>query len=112
MSTYRALWRRRASKQGDRSDLDRLQVDGGVLAVARVLLDVEAQPQPFAQAAHAGLFDGAVVHEHILAAAILLDEAETLGAVEPLHRAGGHPLIPIAAPARRSRIIHDDRAFV
>src|SRR3974390_2136822 len=42
------------------------------------------------QRRQAGTFDGADVHEHILAAVIRLDEAVALGGVEPLHCSLAH----------------------
>src|SRR5215212_5672841 len=44
----------------------------------------------FVEAVQARTLDRADMHEHILAAVTRLDESETLGGVEPLHRTSSH----------------------
>ncbi len=62
-----------------------LKVAGRNLAAA--IDQVEFEFLPFGQTFKAGAFDRADVHKHILAAAFLLNEAETLVRVEELHHA-------------------------
>src|ERR1700681_4994939 len=61
----------------------------------------------FIERAHAGALDGADVHEHVVAAVVGLNEAKTLGRVEPLNCSGRHLTSPRCAyaltPARPSR---------
>ena len=45
----------------------------------------------------AGALNSADVDEHVLPAAVRLDEPETLGAVEPFDRASSHRLCPSCA---------------
>src|SRR5439155_13898777 len=52
--------------------------------------DLELDRLALVQGPVAGGLDGRVVHEHVRAAAIGLDESETLFSVEPLHGAGRH----------------------
>ena len=65
-----------------------LEVDGGVLAA--VLLDLIGDLLAFVQAVQASPLDGADMDEHVLAAAVRLNEAKTLGGVEPLDRTCRH----------------------
>jgi len=65
------------------------------------MLDLEASANQLRAGRASGFFDGAMMHLTSLPPPYLLDEAEPPGAVEPLPLAGGHPLQPIAAPARR-----------
>ncbi len=62
-----------------------LKVAGRNLAAA--INQVEFEFLPFGQTFKAGAFDRADVHKHILAAAFLLNEAETLVRVEELYHA-------------------------
>ena len=62
----------------------------GGFGAALIRLNVERDLVAFVQAAHAGRFDGADVHEHILAAAFRRDEAEALGGVEELDSTDSH----------------------
>src|SRR5579871_2099954 len=84
---------RRRPLRIDRSD--RLQVGRGGLAAAAVGLDVESQLLPLGQAAHAGALDGGDVNEHIRAALVLHDEAETLLGVEKLDGTLSHDGPPL-----------------
>ena len=68
---------------------DDLQILRGNLAAA--IDQIVGQFLPFAEAREPGAFDRADVHEHVLAAALLLDEAETLLAIEELDRAFAGP---------------------
>jgi hypothetical protein len=52
--------------------------------------NVEQNLLSFVEAVHPGTFDGADVHEDILAAVIRLDKAEAFLAVEPLYRTLRH----------------------
>src|SRR5919112_467011 len=67
-----------------------LEVDRGGLAVALIGLELEGDLLALAQAADARALDGADMDEHVLAAAVRLDEAVALGLVEPLHRSRLH----------------------
>jgi hypothetical protein len=67
-----------------------LKLLSGHLARPAVTGDLEAELLAFLQIAHTGPLDGGDVNEHILAAIIRLNEAETLGGIEPFHCAGGH----------------------
>ncbi|CAD5250439.1 hypothetical protein BOS5A_10377 [Bosea sp. EC-HK365B] len=70
------------------------QVVGRHLARTLVLDELVRDLLAVTQIAQAGALDGADVDEHVLAAIIRLDEAETLGAVEPFHCTVGHSHIP------------------
>src|SRR5262245_12039066 len=59
-----------------------LKVRGGELAA--LAHDLVADLLPLAQAAHAGTLDGRNMHEHVFAAVIRLNEAETLLGIEKL----------------------------
>jgi hypothetical protein len=63
---------------------NRLQIGRGGLAAAPVGFDVESQLLPLIEVRHAGALDGGDVNEHIRAARVLHDEAETLLGVEKL----------------------------
>src|ERR1700754_1819354 len=65
-----------------------LEIDGGVLAA--VLLDLIGDLLAFVQAVQASPLDGADMDEHVLAAAVRLNEAKTLGGIKPLDRACRH----------------------
>src|SRR5690606_12129743 len=54
------------------------------------LLDLVADALAFLQAAESLRIDRRIVHEHVGAAVLGRDEAETLGVVEPLHGAVLH----------------------
>src|SRR4051812_16974592 len=83
--------RRTANPPPDRPvSLGRLQLAGRHLAAALVALELEADLLAFRQRAEARTFDGGDVDEHVLAAAIRLDEAKALGGVEPLHGSNRH----------------------
>src|SRR4051794_10481612 len=101
--TRRHRWRRAWSSQVDPQPgpagwpvlgrprgSDQLQVAGRDLALARVVLEVEADLPALIELADAGLLERADMHEHIGAAGVGLDEAEALGRVEPLNGAGSH----------------------
>src|SRR5690606_27332943 len=67
-----------------------LQLTSRFLARATVALDFVGNLLVFVQAAQAGLLDSRDVDEDVLAAVIRLDEAVTLGGVEPFYSAGSH----------------------
>src|SRR6202035_5775572 len=56
----------------------------------------------FIEGAQAGFFDGRNVHEHILAAAVGLNESKTFGRIKPLHRPCRHVRTPIFTTTRGS----------
>src|SRR5688572_31278806 len=62
------------------------------LCALRALRHFVADPLAFLQAAEALGTDRRVMHEHVGAAVLGSDEAETLGVVEPLHGAVLHML--------------------
>src|SRR5439155_24564860 len=68
------------------------QVGGGILAA--LIHHLVADLLAFVQAVQACTLDGADMDENVLAAAVRLDEAETLGRVEPLYCARSHGLYP------------------
>src|SRR6185295_17477948 len=70
--------------------LDRLQICGSGLAAARIVLHVECQLLAFIEVAHAGTLDRRNVNEHIRAAIVLHDEAESLLGVEEFNGTCGH----------------------
>src|SRR5690606_30308106 len=62
-----------------------LQVFGRALARTLVLHDLVGNLLAIGQATHAGTLNGRNMDENVRAAVIGLNEAKTLGAVEPLH---------------------------
>jgi hypothetical protein len=58
---------------------------GGHLARALVLDELEGDLLTFPEIAHASALDCGDVDEHVLAAIIRLNEAETLGGIEPFN---------------------------
>src|SRR6266446_1716736 len=84
-----------------------LEVFGGLLAPIAgnfVLNDL-----PLVESAQAGTLDRGNVDEHVLAAALRLNESVALGRVEPLHGSGSHlGLLALCASMNRSRL---DRAM-
>src|SRR3954451_23272871 len=87
----------------DRADVLRLRA---LLA----LRDVELDALRLVQRAVAAAGDGREVAEHVGAAAVLLDEAEALLRVEPLHCALGHVvLVPCARGAGAAVAVRDRR---
>src|SRR5690242_3383908 len=77
------------SRFGSTSDrrLEDRDVGGAEALTTRVVLHIELHPLALVELAVAARLDGAEVDEDILAL-LLRDEAETLGGVEPLDRAG------------------------
>src|ERR1700682_6118529 len=77
------------------------------LATLAIDLRFERKLLAFIERAHAGALDGADMHEHVVAAVVGLNEAKTLGRVEPLNCSGRHLTSPRCAyaltPARPSR---------
>jgi hypothetical protein len=67
-----------------------LELLSGHLAGPAVASDLEAELLAFLQIAHASALDRGDVDKHILAAVVRLNEAETLGGIEPFYDAGGH----------------------
>src|SRR3954469_15961917 len=80
---------RRGMRRSRRS-ADSLEILGGSLAAGTVGDQLELDLLAFRQMGHAGALDGADVHECVLAAVIRRNEAEALGAVEPLNRSRSH----------------------
>jgi len=72
----------RCVRRGSR--LDDFQVYGCHLAVTAGFC-LEGNLLVFIKLAQPGLFDGADMHEHIVASTLWLDEAETFLRIEPLH---------------------------
>src|SRR5208283_1357550 len=79
------MWRRCPS-----GELDRLQIGRSRLAAAAVRFDVERELLSLIEVRHASALDGGDVNEHIRAARILDDEAETLLGVEKLYGTLSH----------------------
>src|ERR1700733_1951219 len=92
MSMPRSTRRRRGTfgggptplRKGSASDLGDVLGGGALLA----LHDVELDPLAFSERLEAAALNGGVVNEAILLPVLRRDEAEALGVVEPLHRAG------------------------
>ena len=87
--------------------LDQLQIAGGFLAA--ILHDVEAHSLAFDQHSNAGALNRGDVNEHVLAAAIGLNEAETLLSIEPFDFTVRHldlekTRVPPCAIARRAEL--------
>ena len=68
-----------------RHRLDGAQIVGGRLAGLSIGDRLEGDLLSFVESLQSGAFDGADMHENVLAAVIRLDEAEAFLAVEPLH---------------------------
>src|SRR5262249_13161838 len=73
-------------------------------------LDFVGDLLTFVEAGQTCPLDGAYVDEHILAAAVGLNEAESLGGVEPLHCAFSHGLHPSAGARVRALMISRKQA--
>src|SRR5262249_39996032 len=84
----RAAWSRPRSRGPDGADRD--------LAGAAVFLGVEGDLLTLGQARHAGALERGGVDEHVLAAAIRLDETEAFLAVVELHGAVHHCDDPVS----------------
>src|SRR3569623_577218 len=102
MRAQRGSWRRDAAPQmrtgpagpvvwsaGPLRRLERLEVHGGLLAVAAAL-EVEADLLALIEGGHAGTLDGRDMDKRILAAIGRLDETVTLGGIEEFDDAFGH----------------------
>ena len=70
------------------------QIVGRRLAGTAIGDDLVADLLAFTQRSKAGAFDGADVHEHVVATVIRLDEAVALGRVKPLHGSHAHGIVP------------------
>src|SRR5271165_534416 len=68
-----------------RCQLDGAQILSGGLASPAVCDDVERDPLPLIEAAHAGAFDRADMNEDVFDTALRLNEAEAFLAVKPLY---------------------------
>src|SRR5690242_3786492 len=66
--------------------------------------DFVADLLAFAQRAEASAFDGADVHEYVVAAFVRLNEAITLGGVKPLHGSHAHEVVPSQYSSRNPRL--------
>jgi hypothetical protein len=90
---------------------DGTQIVGRGLARPSIGYDLERDLLSLIEAMHSGAFDGADVHEHILAAVIRLNEAEAFLAIEPLYRSLRHMTflsVRVWVAARwRSRLARD-----
>ncbi|CDZ87556.1 hypothetical protein RHRU231_330013 [Rhodococcus ruber] len=64
------------------------------------LSDLELDPGSLVQRLETGTLDLRVVNEHVGSTAVLLDEAETLFGVEPLHSSLCHTVRLLNPPAR------------
>src|SRR5215211_1687258 len=64
------------------------EVDRGRLAALLALHDADLHPLTFLEVGDAGALEHGAVHEDVLALVLGGDEAETLGGIVPLHRAG------------------------
>src|SRR6185436_16955288 len=79
-----------------RTGPDEIRLAGGAEIVGRrfartaVGHDLVGDLLAFAQRSQAGAFDGADVHEHVIAAVVRLNEAVALGCVKPLHGSHAH----------------------
>src|SRR5918998_366243 len=79
-------WGRSQRGRSDGADVLRLQALGA-------LRDVELDLLVLGERLEAGAGDAAVVHEDVAVTAVLRDEAEALGLVEPLDGSGCHSLL-------------------
>ena len=70
---------------------DRLKIGGGGFAAALIGLHVERKLLALVEISYAGSLDCRDVNEHIGAAVVLHDKAETLLGVEELNGTCGHP---------------------
>ena len=75
---------------GDRSALDLLEISRRFLPALAIVLKLEADFLTFSKVTHSGPLNCGYVDENVLAAAIWLNEPESLGRVEPLNRARSH----------------------
>ena len=91
----------------NRQPLVDAKVLGAGLAAHRVLFRFERDLLAFIERAQTSTFDGADVNENVGAAIIGLDEAKTLGRVEPLNCSGSHVTI---SKMRKALCLHDLRA--
>src|SRR6476646_1608095 len=80
------IWNRSSLSRSERADVLRLRA-------LRALGDVELDLLVLVQRLVAVGLDGRVVHEDVVAAVLLRNEAETLLGVEPLHGALSHVLV-------------------
>src|SRR5215212_5620572 len=71
-----------------------LQIDRRGLAGALIGLKLIRNLLTLAQAAHTGALERGGVHEHVLAAAVRLNESVALDLVIPLHGPGVHRELP------------------
>src|SRR6478609_9615832 len=96
--TLDQIWNRSSVSRSERTDVLRLRA-------LRALGDVELDLLVLVQRLVAVGLDGRVVHEDVVAAVLLRNEAETLLGVEPLHGALSHvlgtPVIGNEKPSRR-----------
>src|SRR5687768_7049156 len=73
---------------------DRPQAFRRAFAAARIAHDFEGNLLAFLEAAEAGTLHRRNMDEDVLSTIVRLDEAVTLGAIEPFHCASGHINLP------------------
>jgi hypothetical protein len=83
-----------------------LEIDGGLFAA--VLLDLVGDFLPFMETVEPGSLNRADMDEYVFAAAVRLNEAITLCAVEPLNRACGHA----QSPSMSARVRFEDASGI
>src|SRR5690348_7400067 len=93
--TLDQIWNRSSVSRSERTDVLRLRALGA-------LGDVELDLLVLVQRLVAVGLDGRVVHEDVVAAVLLRNEAETLLGVEPLHGALSHVLVTPVTSERQA----------
>src|ERR1700752_2216186 len=88
-----------------------LQIDCRGLALLAAV-DVQADLLSLAPRPEGGALARRNMHNHILRAIIRLDEAVTLGGVEPFHSTGGHLFFSRIRTSRASMAARESRGFL
>src|SRR5262249_26971202 len=83
--------------------LRRLQIRRRDLAAARIALQLEAEPLPFAQRAQARALNRRDVHEDILRAVLRLNEAVAFACVKPFYDTDRHLFFQVVVAAEGDR---------
>jgi hypothetical protein len=94
-------WSRRYGLRPCRSDSAQILCRG--LAALSIGDDFEFDLLSFVQPMHPGAFNRADMHEHVLAAIVRLNEAESFLAVEPLHGSSCHKTLSFSACVYKPR---------